>query len=409
MSRAVVIGAGIAGLSAAWHLQEHGYEVTIVERTGVASGSSWGNAGWLAPGKAIPLAHPSLWRYGPKAMFDPDAALYVPRRIDPRLWSFLARFMAHSTKRAWNTTMAALTPIDKLALESFDELNVGGVQAWTREGPFIVGFEHESQSKGFKDEIAGAVRHGQDVPFAQLDDPQLLAPQLSDAVSVAYRLEGQRFLEPGPYVETLASAVEQRGAEMRSGLEVASVTSTGHPTVELSSGERITADTVVIATGAWLPQLVRPLGVKVPVQAGRGYSFTVETENPVEYPVYLPDQRLACTPYQGRFRIAGTMEFRGPDEPFQPRRIQAMVKQARKLFTGIDLENRQDEWVGSRPVTPDGLPLVGATKAPNVYVAGGHGMWGMVLGPATGKLLAQQIATGTVHRAIKQFDPLRKA
>ena len=125
-----------------------------------------------------------------------------------------------------------------------------------------------------------------------------------------------------------------------------------------------------MATGAWLPTLVRDLGVKVRVQAGRGYSFTVATEQPAEHAVYLPFQRIACTPYQGRFRIAGTMEFRGPDEPLQSRRIQAIVNQARNLMTGVDLDNRQDEWVGSRPVTPDGLPIVGATRAPGVFVAG---------------------------------------
>src|SRR5690606_21128162 len=100
-------------------------------------------------------------------------------------------------------------------------------------------------------------------------------------------------------------------------------------------------------------------------------------------------------------------EFRRPDEPFQSRRVQAIIAQARELFTGVDLDDRQDEWVGSRPVTPDGLPLVGATRAPNVYVAGGHGMWGIVLGPATGKLLAEQIVTGRVDPVIKPFDPLR--
>ena len=147
--------------------------------------------------------------------------------------------------------------------------------------------------------------------------------------------------------------------------------------------------------------------MRVPVQAGRGYSFTVATDEPARHPVYLPHARLACTPYQGRFRIAGTMEFRGPDEPFQPGRIAAIVRQARRLLTGVDLEHRADEWVGSRPVTPDGLPLVGATRAPNVYVAGGHGMWGMVLGPVTGRLLAERIVTGETHPAIAPFDPLR--
>lgn len=407
MTHTIVVGAGMVGLATAWHLQERGVEVTVIDRVGVAAGSSWGNAGWLAPGKTIPLADTGLWTYGPKALLDPDAALHVPVRVDPGLWSFLARFAAHGTNRAWDRTMAALTPIDKMALECFDELIDGGVESWTREGPFVIGFKEEGHSKRFLHEIEGVVRHGQDVPFERLDDPSELAPVLSDAVRHAYRLEGQRFFEPAPFMEALAEAVVERGAELVTGVEVVDVSSTRRPVVALSDGTRREADSVVIATGAWMPKLARKLGVRTRVQAGRGYSFTVATEKRQEHPVYLPFQRIACTPYQGRFRIAGTMEFRGPDEPFQPRRVEAIVAQVRELFTGVDLADRQDEWVGSRPVTPDGLPLVGATQAPNVYVAGGHGMWGVVLGPATGKLLAEQITTGMVHPAIKPFDPLR--
>lgn len=405
--RSIVIGAGMVGLATAWHLQQHGVEVTVIDRTGVAAGSSWGNAGWLAPGKTIPLADPSVWTYGPKALIDPDAALHVPFRVDAGLWSFLARFAAHGTHRAWDRTMAALTPIDRIALECFDELTAGGVDSWTREGPFIIGFTAEPQSAGFLRELEGVIRHGQDVPFERLERPRELAPQLSDAVTVAYRLDGQRFFEPGPFVQALADAVVARGGTIRTGAAVTAVASDGTPVVTLDTGEQLTADSVVIATGAWMPHLARPLGVKVRVQAGRGYSFTVDTEEPAQHPVYLPFQRIACTPYQGRFRIAGTMEFRRPDEPLQPRRIQAIVNQARTLLTGVDLDDRHDEWVGSRPVTPDGLPLVGATRAPGVYVAGGHGMWGVVLGPATGKLLAEQIVTGRTDPVIAPFDPLR--
>ena len=415
MRNAIVIGAGIVGLSTAWHLQERGHDVTVVDRTGVAAGSSWGNAGWLAPGKTIPLADPSLWTYGPTALLNPDAALHVPFRFDAALWSFLARFASHGTNRAWDRTMAALTPIDRMALDAFDELEAGGIDAWTREGPFVVGFRHEHESKGFQRELAGAIRHGQDVPYERLADPRSLAPQLSDEVTFAFRLDGQRFVEPAPYTEALARLVEERGATMRLGVAVADVPLApgpgarlgARPTVVLDDGERLTADAVVIANGAWLPQLARQHGVRTRVQAGRGYSFTVATDEPAKHPVYLPFQRIACTPYQGRFRIAGTMEFRGPDEALQPRRIQAIVNQARTLLTGIDLDDRQDEWVGSRPVTPDGLPLIGATRTPGVHVAGGHGMWGIVLGPATGKLLAEQIDTGRAPAAIAPFDPLR--
>ncbi len=331
----------------------------------------------------------------------------MPFRVDPGLWAFLAQFAAHGTNRAWDRTMADLTPIDKIALECFDELIDGGVKSWTREGPFVIGFTEEGHSKGFLHEIEGVVRHGQDVPFERLENPRQLAPVLSDAVRHAYRLDGQRFFEPAPFVEALGAAVVERGAELITGYEVTDVSSTRRPVVTMSNGQRLEADSVVIATGAWMPALARKLGVRTRVQAGRGYSFTVATSVPQEHPVYFPFQRIACTPYQGRFRIAGTMEFRRPDEPFQPRRVQAIIAQAREMFTGIDLDDRQDEWVGSRPVTPDGLPLVGATQAPNVYVAGGHGMWGIVLGPATGKLLAEQITTGRIAPEIRPFDPLR--
>lgn len=407
MKNAIVIGAGIVGLSTAWHLQERGFEVTVLDREGVAAGSSWGNAGWLAPAKTIPLSDPSLWRYGPKAIFDPDAALSMPVRIDPKLWMFLARFMMQATTRSWDRTMANLTPIDKAALAAFDELELGGVDAMIRKGPYVIGFEEEDQARGFLREIAGAVRHGQEAEMTRLDNPRELAPMLSDEVKVAYRLEGQRFIEPGPYVEALARAVAERGGVIRSGVEVTHVAKGSRPAVILADASREEADEVVIATGAWLPGLAREYGVRTLVQAGRGYSFTVETGEPAEHPLYLPHHRMACTPYQGRFRIAGTMEFRRPDEPLYPRRIEAIINQASRLMQGINFEERQDEWVGSRPVTPDGIPLIGQTNAEHIYVAGGHGMWGVVLGPATGKYLAELIDTGVTNPVIKPFDPLR--
>lgn len=403
----IVVGAGMVGLSAAWFLQERGHNVTVIERDGVAAGSSWGNAGWLSPGKTIPLSNASLWAYTPQALFNPDAALHVPIRFDPKLWDFSARFMARANNRSWDTTMAKLTPIDKLALPAFDEMTEGGVESWTKDSPFIVAFKNEKESKDFIHEVEGAVRHGQDVPFERVENPRDFVPQFSDNAQVVYNLGNQRFFEPGPFVRALADAFLARDGHIRTGDSVVDVNSTRKPTVELSTGERVVADNVVIATGAWLPKLARKLGVRTRVQAGRGYSFSVATETPIDYPVYLPAQRLACTPYQGRFRVAGTMEFRHPDEPFEPKRVESMVKHAKEMFEGIDFTDRQDEWVGSRPVTPDGLPLLGATKVPNVFVAGGHGMWGMILGPASGKALAHLIETGETLDYIKDFDPLR--
>ncbi|MCB7135562.1 FAD-dependent oxidoreductase [Cellulosimicrobium marinum] len=415
---ALVVGAGMVGLATAWHLQEHGVDVTVVDRTGVAAGSSWGNAGWLTPGMAMPLADPSLWTYGPRALLDPAAPLHVPLRFDPRLWAFLARFMSHATQRRWDRAMAALTPIDRVALAAFDELAAGGsaghpVAARTTPGPFTVAFEHEHESLPFLHELEHVDAAGQHVHVRRVEAGERAA-QLTDRVSTVLALEGQRFVEPGPFVDALADSVRARGGRVVTGLDVVGVRRDG-PAVRASArpphapGDLtdLRADAVVLATGAWLPALAAPLGVRTRVQAGRGYSFTVKTDEPVGTPIYLPARRVACTPYQGRFRIAGTMEFRGPDEPLQPRRIDAILASVRHLFRGVDLDDRHDEWVGSRPVTPDGLPLVGATRAPGVYVAGGHGMWGVVLGPATGRALAEQVVTGRVPDEIRPFDPLR--
>lgn len=398
----------MVGLATAWHLQEYGVEVTVLDRQGVAAGASWGNAGWLAPGMAMPLSDPSLWAYGPRAMLDPAAPLSIPLRIDPTLWSFLTRFISRATNSAWNKTMAALTPIDLLALESFDELVAGGVKAETHEKPFIIGFEKEAQSHHFRHEMQLVEKAGQRVPLTTVDNPMQMVPQLTSAVETVLALGGQRFMAPGDFVEALAQSVRERGGTIDTNASVVRATRQGtSPVVILSDGRRMPADAVVVANGAWLPGLAKEHGVRTLVQAGRGYSFSVATDQPAEYPIYFPNRRVACTPFHGRLRIAGTMEFRRPDEPLRTRRIDDIVNSVRPLFTNMDLDDRQDEWVGSRPVTPDGLPLIGATRTPGIYVAGGHGMWGIVLGPATGKLLAAQMMTGVVAPQLTPFNPLR--
>ena len=173
-------------------------------------------------------------------------------------------------------------------------------------------------------------------------------------------------------------------------------------------GPPVGADVAVLATGAHLGDLARDRGVRIPVRAGRGYSFTVPTDAPVPGPIYLPGARVACTPYRDRLRVAGTMEFRAADRPADTTRADAIVASVRDLLTGVRWDERSSPWVGARPVTTDALPLVGATRRPGVYVAGGHGMWGVTLGPVTGRLLAEQITTGKQPPALLPFDPVRR-
>ncbi|XVS60835.1 NAD(P)/FAD-dependent oxidoreductase [Actinosynnema sp. CA-299493] len=406
---AVVVGAGIVGLSTAWFLRERGVEVTVVDRTGVAAGASWGNAGWLSPGLTIPLNEPSVLRYGLRSLLNPTAPLHIPLSVDPGLWSFLARFAANCRWSSWTRAVRANRPLNAECFEAFDVLTANGVEAPTVAAPITAAFETARQADALRHELSRMADAGQPVEHSTLDRDRLreLVPPASRALTTGVRIDGQRHLDPGGFVHALARSVEARGATFRV-LETVDVHSTGNGVaVRTRGGESLSADVAVVATGAWLSRLASKWGVRVPVRAGRGYSFTVPVDRPVPGPVYLPAARVACTPYQGALRIAGTMEFRDPDAPGVVARLDAITASVRPLLDGVRWEERRDVWVGPRPVTPDGRPLIGEVLARGVYVAGGHGMWGLAHGPITGRLLAEQITTGKQPEALRAFDPLR--
>jgi D-amino-acid dehydrogenase len=409
--RVAVVGAGMVGLSTAWFLQEHGVEVTVLDRDGVAAGSSWGNAGWLTPGIATPLPEPAVLKYGLRAVLSPSSPVYVPPSANPTFLRFVTGFTRHSTMKAWKKAMGSLVPVNELSLAAFDALRDGGVQADTREAEsFIAAYRTEAERRTLLEEIEHIHSAGQDIAFDVLtgEEARALEPALSDEIGAAIRLKGQRFIDPGSYVHALADSVRERGGKILEGATVAGVRDTARgvavSTVEGSTEE---FDAVVLATGAWLGRLAREFGVRNVVQAGRGYSFSVEVEDLPAGPVYFPAQRVACTPIGDRLRVAGMMEFRRPEAALDPRRIRAIAEAARPLLRGADLDRRRDEWVGSRPCTVDGLPLIGATANPRVYAAGGHGMWGITLGPVTGQLLARQMVTGQHVTELAPFDPMR--
>ncbi len=410
----VVVGAGMVGLSTAWYLQERGVRVTVVERSGVAAGSSWGNAGWISPGLCVPLSEPGVLKYGAKAMLDPKSPLYIHFKADPQLLAFLVGFARRCTPRQWKATMAKFVPVNSQAIGAYEHLEENGVRARMVEAPIMAAFRNAEDSAALEHEIEQIREVGLEVVAEEVDGEQLRAhlPIVSPSVQKAIRLGGQRYIDPGAYVESLADAVRGRGGEVRTGANVR-VLRHGPMgvSVEMMSGEPVSGDAVVLATGAWLPELARGYGVRTSMQAGRGYSFslgvTQPSATPVASPIYFPFERMACTPYGDRLRVGGTMEFHSADAPLSMDRVEGIKHSGRPLLSGVDWEDPQDLWVGSRPVTVDGMPLVGATTVPRVFVNGGHGMWGITLGPLTGKLLAQQMVTGQVPSELAPFAPTR--
>ncbi|WP_243407667.1 NAD(P)/FAD-dependent oxidoreductase [Frankia canadensis] len=414
-----VVGGGMVGLCVAWFLQDHGVRVTVFDRDRLTrgadpagAGSSWGNAGWLTPSLTTPLPDPAVLRYGLRVLWRSDSPVYVPPVADMALARFVAGFVRHSTQRHWQAAMRALAPLTRSALGAFDDLAAGGVSAPTRAAaPLLAGYQRRADLDVLLAELAEVRAAGQRADVDVLDPVTArdLEPLLGENVRYVVALHGQRFTDPGRFVAALADSVRERGGVLHESTAVDALRPAAeHVEVDTSPASAACAvDAVVLATGAWLPRLGGPFGIRRPVQAGRGYSFHVATPQPPSGPIYFPASRVACTPIGAGLRVAGMMEFRAPDAPLDPRRIQAVVTATRGLLRGVDLDRRTHEWVGPRPCTPDGLPLVGRTSSPRVFAAGGHGMWGITLGPVTGRLLADAIVTGRAVPELAPFDPLR--
>lgn len=413
----VVVGAGFVGLSTAWYLQEAGVKVTVVDRGGVAAGSSWGNAGWLTPALTLPIAEPAIFKNGLKMMLDPASPLYIPLKADAKLLRFLIGFAWHSTPRKWEEAMRVYSEIGATGLDAFDEIAQAttagpGVQELTKPAdPFLTGFTSLKDRDGLLHEFEMIEKTGGEVDYELLTGDELrgIEPTLSNKVAAGVAIKNQRYLNPPKFMESLAESVVARGGDIIGNFNVTDVRDNGKSvTIIGSEGRSITADHVVLATGAWMTDMAKKFGVNVVVQAGRGYSFTVEPEDMPTHPIYFPAQRVACTPLGDRFRIAGTMEFRDVNHKLEPKRIEAIVAAATPVYKGINWENRKEEWVGGRPCTADGMPLVGQTGSARVSVGGGHGMWGVALGPLTGKILAAQITGQQAPSIARHFNPLRK-
>lgn len=406
---AIVVGAGIVGLSTAWFLQERGVSVTVVDRIGVAAGASWGNAGWIAPSHVNPLNEPHTLRYALRSLPNRTAPVRIPLSVDPTLWRFLLRFAANCRGSSWTRAVRANVTLNQGCFDAYDALVSNGVDAPTTAAPITAIFRTSADAEHLLDELRRLRDAGQQVSTTELTGAELReqVPLASRAVTFGVRINGQRFLDPGRFVQALGRSVVERGAELHADEVIDLLAATDGVAVQARNGPALTADVAVIATGAWLPALVRRW-VRVPVQAGRGYSFTVPVEQPVSGPIYLPDARVACTPLTtGRLRVTSVMELRRPEAPASTALVDGIVEAARPYLDGVRWTERDEVWVGPRPLTPDGRPLVGQLPGRRVYVAGGHGMWGITQGPVTGRLLAEQITTGKQPPALREFDPAR--
>jgi D-amino-acid dehydrogenase len=234
-----------------------------------------------------------------------------------------------------------------------------------------------------------------------------LEPLLSAQVAGGVLVEGEGHLRPETLCAGLLNRLTQLGGEVRTRIEVNGVSRRGSRVLEVETTQGpIAADGFVLAAGTWSGKLAAQFGFTLPVQPGKGYSVTVS--QPAAVPsraIYLHEMRVGISPFDGAARLGGTMELSGFNNRIVPQRVEAIRRAAGRYLPGSIHGSAVVEWTGMRPLTPDGLPIIGPVPGwDNLFVATGHSMLGVTLAPVTGLAIAELVTTGSSSLDVGPFE-----
>ncbi len=410
--RIAVVGGGVIGLATALALQHAGREVLVLEAATLGSGASHGNCGTLTPSHAAPLATWSNLRHAVMWMARPEAPLYVRPRWDPALWRWLLGVAGQARALRFRHAMHARAA---LLLDSRQRL-----ADWIARDGIVCAHADGGLDYVYRDARAFAAGVRECSPLADLGisaqpiaaaDYAQQEPALQPGVAGAIRFNGDGQLRPERLLDELAQRVRAGGgrivehcmvqdmAEEASGLRLA--TSLGS----------IGVAAAVLAMGAWTPRIAGRLGLRVPVQPGKGYSITHPRPSLVPSRAIVLKERAVCvTSWDDGFRLGSTMEFSGYDASLDARRLAALERAAHEYLRDVPSTAPLERWCGWRPMSVDDLPLLG--RAPGwqrLWLATGHGMMGVSMSAASAQLITDLICARTPALDPAPYDPARFA
>lgn len=406
--RVVVIGGGAIGLCCAREISRQGGEVTVVERGRCGGATSLRNAGQIVPSLCVPLAAPGIMKQALGWLLKPSSPLRIRPRLDSDFLLWLLRFAANSSEKKYRECLRAALALGKDTHHLFDELRADGVEFEMHEKGIIfaalseetlredVDMYRELEAAGYDGEYE--LFHGEEV--------RRLEPALSDAVVGGLHIKTERHVRPESLMQGLVEHLEAKEVEILEGYEVYGLSRENWSgwRVLTSEGE-IVADRVLMTAGVWSKRLLSELGVRIPLEAGKGYSATATGQGtPPVHPLKLAEAQVVIAPYGDGVRVSGVFELSGIDLSLKPGRIEAVIRAASPYLRDWNPGKPRLEWAGLRPATPDSLPLIGPVPGlSNLYLATGHGMLGVTHAPATAKLIAKAILEDQIMPELESF------
>jgi D-amino-acid dehydrogenase len=406
----IVIGGGVVGLAVAEALQRSDAEVCVLERGRCGAQASAGNAGWITPGLSTPIPAPGVVPRALRWMLDPGSPLLVRPTLRPSFLRWSWDFWRCTSPQRYHAGMAALVPLGQRALVAYDALRANGVAFEMHADGLLFAAHHE----GRLEEELHVLREQQALGFAGRVEPlsaaetRDLEPALSDAVVGGIFAADERHVRPETVTAGLAEHLRNHAVQIREHVRVERIERDGGGWAIHAPGEVVRSERVVVAAGAQTGAMLAPLGVRLPLEGAKGYSFT-DSAPPVRprRPLYLLESKVGVSPYDGAVRFAGTLELGSRDTEVDARRLRALDAAGARYLDGWYASVGRKEWAGMRPLLPDGLPAIGPVPGHRgLFVATGHAMLGVTLAPVTAEILAPAVL-GAPSPALAPFSVAR--
>jgi D-amino-acid dehydrogenase len=404
----VVLGAGIVGVSSAYAARQRGLSVVLVDRREPGSETSYGNAGILSSGSIFPLNQPSLFGSLPKYLSNRHAALRWDVGWALQNPSWIARFLASGRASQTKPRALALHGLIKASLKLHREWIVqAGAGNRIRETGWLKAWRSDNLAAAKADQAA-LTEYGIKSELLDRQGISALEPNILPVYSVGLlHSETASVDSPGNVVKAYARMFAGVGGDVRQA-EIKSIAPDGDGwRVVLSDGE-IRARHVVVALGPWAPDLLRPLGYRVPLATERGYhrEFQPNPSRQLRRPIHDAENAFLMTPMEQGVRVTSGVELTARDAPSNYAQLDAVVPLARSVVEFG--EPVGDVWRGARPTLPDSLPMIGpAPRNQGLWLAFGNQHIGFTTGPATGDAIAAMITGAAPSFDISAFSPTR--